>query len=111
MESLAVNKAKDELEKEPWKFWEAENYKNSTESGLLILPDGTTKDFDGIEHHVVGKEEDIKLMDGAIFTHNHPTDNTFSQDTSTLRKETSQAKSNPINNYITKEIAISREFS
>ena len=59
--------------------WEAENYKNSTEKGLLILPDGTTKDFGGIEHHVTGKEEDIKLMDGATFTHNHPTDNTFSQ--------------------------------
>lgn len=60
-------------------LWEAENYKNSTEKGLLILPDGTTKDFGGIEHHVTGKEEDIKLMDGATFTHNHPTDNTFSQ--------------------------------
>lgn len=59
--------------------WETENYKNSTEKGLLILPDGTTKDFGGIEHHVTGKEEDIKLMDGATFTHNHPTDNTFSQ--------------------------------
>ena len=59
--------------------WETENYKNSTEKGLLVLPDGTTKDFGGIEHHVTGKEEDIKLMDGATFTHNHPTDNTFSQ--------------------------------
>lgn len=59
--------------------WETENYKNSTEKGLLILPDGTTKDFGGIEHHVTGQEEDIKLMDGATFTHNHPTDNTFSQ--------------------------------
>ena len=60
-------------------LWETENYKNSTEKGLLILPDGTTKDFGGIEHHVTGTEEDIKLMDGATFTHNHPTDNTFSQ--------------------------------
>ena len=60
-------------------LWETENYKNSTEKGLLILPDGTTKDFGGVEHHVTGKEEDIKLMDGATFTHNHPTDNTFSQ--------------------------------
>lgn len=60
-------------------LWETENYKNSTEKGLLILPDGTTKNFGGIEHHVTGKEEDIKLMDGATFTHNHPTDNTFSQ--------------------------------
>lgn len=60
-------------------LWETEKYKNSTEKGLLILPDGTTKDFGGIEHHVTGKEEDIKLMDGATFTHNPPTDNTFSQ--------------------------------
>lgn len=59
--------------------WERQNYSNKTEKGLLILPDGTTKDFGGIEHHVTGKEEDIKLMDGATFTHNHPTDNTFSQ--------------------------------
>ena len=58
--------------------WEAENYKNSTEKGLLILPDGTTKDFGGIEHHVTGHEGDIKLMNGATFTHNHPIDNTFS---------------------------------
>ena len=59
--------------------WERQSYSNKTEKGLLILPDGTTKDFGGIEHHVTGKEEDIKLMDGATFTHNHPTDNTFSQ--------------------------------
>lgn len=59
--------------------WERQNYSNKTEKGLLILPDGTTKVFGGIEHHVTGKEEDIKLMDGATFTHNHPTDNTFSQ--------------------------------
>lgn len=59
--------------------WETENYKSKTEKGLLIQPDGTTKEFGGIEHHVTGQEDDIKLMNGAIFTHNHPTDNTFSQ--------------------------------
>lgn len=59
--------------------WESENYKSKTEKGLLIQPDGTIKDFGGIEHHVTGQEDDIKLMNGAIFTHNHPTDNTFSQ--------------------------------
>lgn len=59
--------------------WESENYNSSTERGLLVFPDGTTKAFDGIEHHVTGTSDDIKLMDGAAFTHNHPTDNTFSQ--------------------------------
>ena len=59
--------------------WESENYNSKTEKGLLIQPDGKTKDFGGIEHHVTGQEDDIKLMNGAIFTHNHPTDNTFSQ--------------------------------
>lgn len=59
--------------------WEAENYKNSTEAGLLITSDGKRVDFGGIDHHVTGKADDIKLMYGAVFTHNHPTDNTFSQ--------------------------------
>lgn len=59
--------------------WEAENYKNSTEKGLLITSDGKRIDFGGTDHHVTGRTEDVKLMDGAVFTHNHPTDNTFSQ--------------------------------
>ena len=59
--------------------WEAENYNNSTEKGLLITSDGKKIDFGGTDHHVTGKSDDIKLMDGATFTHNHPTDNTFSQ--------------------------------
>lgn len=59
--------------------WEAENYKNSTETGLLITSNGKKIDFGGTEHHVIGRVDDIKLMNGAVFTHNHPTDNTFSQ--------------------------------
>ena len=59
--------------------WEAENYKNSTEAGQLITSDGKRVDFGGIDHHVTGKAEDIELMDGAVFTHNHPSDNTFTQ--------------------------------
>ena len=59
--------------------WESQNYSNDSEKGLLIMPDGTVKDFAGTDHHVTGKEDDIALMNGAVFTHNHPTDNTFSQ--------------------------------
>ena len=59
--------------------WEAENYKNSTETGLLITSNGKKIDFGGTDHHVIGRADDIKLMNGAVFTHNHPTDNTFSQ--------------------------------
>ena len=59
--------------------WEVENYKNSTEKGLLITSDGKKIDFGGTDHNVTGKADDIKLMNGATFTHNHPTDNTFSQ--------------------------------
>ena len=59
--------------------WEVENYKNSTEKGLMITSDGKKIDFGGTDHHVTGRTDDIKLMDGATFTHNHPTDNTFSQ--------------------------------
>ena len=59
--------------------WEAENYKNSTETGLLITSDGKIIDFGGTDHHVTGRADDIRLMDGAVFTHNHPTNNTFSQ--------------------------------
>ena len=59
--------------------WEAENFKNSTESGLLITSDGKIIDFGGTDHHVTGRADDIRLMDSAVFTHNHPTNNTFSQ--------------------------------
>lgn len=59
--------------------WEAENFKNSMESGLLITSDGKIIDFGGTDHHVTGRTDDIRLMDGAVFTHNHPTNNTFSQ--------------------------------
>ncbi len=59
--------------------WESQNYSSDSEKGLLIMPDGTVKDFAGTDHHVTGKEDDIALMNGAVFTHNHPTDNTFSQ--------------------------------
>ena len=59
--------------------WENQNYSSDSEKGLLIMPDGTVKDFAGTDHHVTGKEDDRALMNGAVFTHNHPTDNTFSQ--------------------------------
>lgn len=58
--------------------FEKENYSSKTEKGLLITKDGQTISFSGEEHNVIGKKEDIAKMDGAIFTHNHPTPNTFS---------------------------------
>lgn len=60
--------------------WELENYQNKTEKGLLITSNGERIDFDGVEHHVVGRSSDIELMNNGIFTHNHPTNSTFSQD-------------------------------
>ena len=60
--------------------WELENYQNKTEKGLLITSKGERIDFDGVEHHVTGRTSDIELMNNGIFTHNHPTNSTFSQD-------------------------------
>lgn len=59
--------------------WEKNNYTNTVEKGLLITSEGQTLDFGGTDHHVTGKLDDIKKMNGAVFTHNHPINNTFSQ--------------------------------
>ena len=59
--------------------WENNNFKNTTEKGLLITSEGQAIDFGGTDHHVTGKLDDIKKMNGAVFTHNHPINNTFSQ--------------------------------
>ncbi|MEE0875210.1 MAG: phage minor capsid protein, partial [Ruminococcus sp.] len=39
--------------------WESKNYKNSTETGLLITSDGKKIDFGGTDHHVTGRADDI----------------------------------------------------
>ena len=59
--------------------WENNNYKNIAEKGLLITSKGQAIDFVGTDHHVTGKLDDIKKMNGGVFTHNHPINNTFSQ--------------------------------
>lgn len=60
--------------------FERENYMSKTEKGLLIRADGSVKEFGGTEHHVTGNAGELSEMDGAVFTHNHPTDVTFSRD-------------------------------
>lgn len=58
--------------------FEKSHYQDPTESGVLFTKSGERVDLGGIEHHVIGSKETIELMDGGIFTHNHPTDVTFS---------------------------------
>lgn len=58
--------------------FERTNYRNSSEHGLLLKLDGTVKRYDGSEHHITGSKEEIESMSGGIFTHNHPTNVTFS---------------------------------
>lgn len=61
-------------------LFERENYMSKTEKGLLIKADGSVKEFGGTEHHVTGNAGELSEMNGATFTHNHPTDVTFSRD-------------------------------
>ena len=58
--------------------FEKKHYSDSKEAGLLIKADGTKKNFDGVEHSVIGDRSILDEMDGGTFTHNHPTDVTFS---------------------------------
>lgn len=58
--------------------FERQNYRSSTEHGLLIFADGSTKRYDGSEHHVTGSKEELERMSGGTFTHNHPMNVTFS---------------------------------
>lgn len=58
--------------------FERANYKSSSEHGLLIKSDGTVKKYDGSEHYITGSKEEIEDMSGGVFTHNHPTNVTFS---------------------------------
>lgn len=58
--------------------FERASYKSSSEHGLLVKSDGTVKKYDGSEHNITGSKEEIESMSGGIFTHNHPTNVTFS---------------------------------
>lgn len=60
--------------------FEHANYRSSSEHGLLIQADGTVKRYDGSEHHLTGSADEIERMSGGTFTHNHPTNVTFSND-------------------------------
>lgn len=58
--------------------FERKHFKDAVESGLLITDSGEQINLDGIEHHVVGDKSIIDKMSGGVFTHNHPTVVTFS---------------------------------
>jgi len=53
-------------------------YKGDTEKAMIITADGKALEFGGNEKHVFGTNEDIKKMEGATATHNHPNDAIFS---------------------------------
>lgn len=52
--------------------------KSETEKSMIITSSGKQIKFSGDEHHVLASEKDISLLNGAIATHNHPSENTFS---------------------------------
>ncbi len=58
--------------------FESRYYTSDTEHGLVVYPDGTTKEFGGDEHTVMGDKSELSKMEGATFTHNHPSGVTFS---------------------------------
>ena len=54
-------------------------YKNDTESAMIVTANGEVITFNNSdESHVFGSRDDIKKMDGATATHNHPNNSTFS---------------------------------
>ncbi len=54
--------------------------KSETEKALIITSSGKQIKFSGNEHHILTSEKDIALLNGAIATHNHPLEVTFSND-------------------------------
>ena len=58
--------------------FERKIYTSDTEHGLVVYPDGATKEFGGDEHTVMGDKSELSKMEGATFTHNHPSGVTFS---------------------------------
>lgn len=59
--------------------FEKRAYKQDTESALIVTANGEVINIgSGDEHHVFGANEDLKKMEGATASHNHPTDAIFS---------------------------------
>jgi len=61
--------------------YESQHLNDQKESGLLIDESGNVlKEFaSGNEKSVMGTKEDLKMMNGATFTHNHPIETTISE--------------------------------
>lgn len=53
-------------------------YKDDAEKAMIITAAGKIIKFSGDENNVFGTNEDIKKMEGATATHNHPNDAIFS---------------------------------
>lgn len=60
------------------KDFENVHWKDASETGLLIKKDGTHISLGGEEHNVIGDKNLLGEMDGATFSHNHPSNTTFS---------------------------------
>lgn len=60
------------------KDFENVHWKDASETGLLIKRDGTHISLGGEEHNVIGDKNLLGEMDGATFSHNHPSNTTFS---------------------------------
>ena len=60
------------------KDFENAHWKDASETGLLIKKDGTHISLGGEEHNVIGDKNLLGEMDGATFSHNHPSNTTFS---------------------------------
>ena len=60
------------------KDFENVHWKDTSETGLLIKKDGTHISLGGEEHNVIGDKNLLDEMGGATFSHNHPSNTTFS---------------------------------
>lgn len=59
--------------------FERKIYQQDAEAAMIVTSKGETITFNnGDEHHVFGSEKDLKKMDGATATHNHPNNAIFS---------------------------------
>lgn len=59
--------------------FERQHYQDSSESGLLLTESGKQLKLGGDAHHVISDKDVLEQMNNGTFTHNHPTDVTFSE--------------------------------